>query len=188
MSWSVTASDESVGAVTPAAGVTVLVAALTWSSGSPTYCRWDGTDMTLAVSVALGSTAAGIWFLNKPAIVTGAITTDVTMTYANAISITGTIGETAAVVASDTNQHAGNDFILASVATAVGDIVIYAGNKVGGGNWSNVDTNYGRSAFEVAVGSPTVGTWGDVSDDEIVACAVALRIKSVARMAGIIEI
>ena len=188
MSWSVTASDESVGSVTLAAGTTVLVAALTWSTGTLTYVRWDGKDMTLAVSVTLGSNAAAIFIMNMPEIKTAAITADVSMTYANAISIIGTIGETASIGDTDTNSHASNDFLTVSVASASGDIVIYCGDKTLGANWvgADVTTNYGLSAFENAIGTPTAAGFGDVDDQEIVACAVALGIKPITRSSIIV--
>ncbi len=183
MSWSVTASDTSVGSVTLAAGTTVLVVAISWSTGTLTYVRWDGTDMTLAVSIVGTNNAAAVFFMNRPTITTGAVTADVTMNTANALSITGTIGETAVAGDTDTNSSGAgtNDFLSVSVATVTGDIVFYAGDKHLGGNWNSVDVNYGHSAIEVHAASPTVGTWGDVDDQQMCCCAVALGIKPIAR-------
>ena len=189
MSWSVTASDTSVASVTLASTVTVLVAAIAWSSGTLTYCRWDGTDMDLLVSVTFNEVACAIFAINNPAIVTGAITSDITMDHANAISIVGTRGETYVAGDTDSVTHTGNDFMVASVTSSVDDIVIYMGDKNGGGAWTGVDNNYGNAgATETAVGSPTAGTFGDADDARMCLIAVALGVKPLAKMAGIITI
>ena len=180
MSWSVVAEDNSIGSITIPSGATVLVVMANWTSGSPTYCRFNGVDMTLAVSVALSNNAAGIWFLNNPEITTGAITTDVTFQSGGAYIITGTKGETAAVRDTDTTTHENNDFIGSGVTTVAGDLVFYSGSKTGGGVWTNVDDTVASGARETAVGASTSGTWGDAGDAQIVACSAGLKIKPLA--------
>ncbi len=187
MSWSVTAEDSAAASVTIASGVTVYVVIASWESGTPTYMRWDGTDMTLAKSVALASNAAGIWFLNNPTAGSLSTTTDVTPVNWSAYMITGTIGETAAVRATAQTTHANNDFVVVTITSSVtGDLAFFAGSKTGTGDaWTNVDDTVPGGGREAGAAS-VAGTFGDSGDEQIVGCGVSLQIKPLAKSSGAI--
>jgi len=195
VSWSVTAEDGTAATATVAAGVTCIVAMITWRSGSPSGATWNGVAMTLVGSVNNGfeNVAAGLWYLNNPdsgthtLALSGATAHDMGL-----YMITGTRGETAAVRNTQSNSADNNDFIAVPTITSKNaDLVFYVGDKIGNGVWSGVDDSQAggsQGAREAGNDAGVTATFGDAGDAPICAIGTSLQIKPLAKMAGIITI